>query len=165
MAVPPKIGHIDKLANGVLSCLRRSPKDVYQHTGGEYLRVHIRNTEGVAFARSYQTVLDRFDRLSNFFHGAALSCIGCTPAPWSRHHGEVSRFCQLQCPQDASLRDASKCQNLGLIHHTSEPEPPVLKQLRNPILRENGNSIRFTSCFNNPWRARVELQTMKSPTK
>lgn len=138
MAVPPKIGHIDKLPHGIPRFQRRSLKEVFQHTGGEYLRVHIRNTEGVAFARSYQTVLDRFDRLSNFFHGAALSCIGCTPAPWSRHHGEVSHFCQLQCPQDASLQGASKCQNLGLIHHTSEPEPPVLKQLRDPILRENG---------------------------
>lgn len=63
MALQTKIKHIDKRAHGVLRFRRRFPKDVAEALGEGFLQVHVRNTEGLAFHREYQAIMDEFDRI------------------------------------------------------------------------------------------------------
>lgn len=63
MALQAKIQHVDLRKNGVLRFRRRFPKDVAEALGEEFLQVHIRNREGLAFHREYQAIMREFDRI------------------------------------------------------------------------------------------------------
>ena len=63
MALQTKIKHIDKRPNGVLRFRRRFPKDVAEALGENFLQVHVRNTEGLAFHREYHAIITEFERI------------------------------------------------------------------------------------------------------
>ncbi|WP_170446244.1 hypothetical protein [Ruegeria arenilitoris] len=63
MALQTKIKHIDKRPNGVLRFRRRFPKDVAEALGENFLQVHVRNTEGLAFHREYHAIMNEFERI------------------------------------------------------------------------------------------------------